>query len=1096
MLRLHSPDARSHAPRATCALLAVSGAAALAYEVVWFKLLALHAGADTGTLAALLAGFLGGLGLGGWAIRRPAERARRPLLLLAGLEAAAAALGALSPWVFPAAFGLLDQIGGPLSPDQAEGPLARFLAAFLVAIPACIMGALLPVAVRAAVRDPSEAGRGAARIYGWNTLGGAAGAAAAGFLLLPGFGLSGTLFLAAGVQAGVALAAVALSRRLAPRRDEAEPGIRPPAPPPASADLLGACALAGSAALVSEVAWTQIFAASFGSTAYALAAVLAVYLAGIGIGSFLPATSLDRVARPAVLLGLLQIGAATAILLLIPVLGRLPLWVGSLSSRGSDSPFVLYACEGLLAGVALLPLTALLGASFPVACRALGALGAGEHVAVPVGSAAAANMAGALAGILAGRTGVEAFGLRRALMLAALLHATAAALALARRASRLPRPLAAGSCAALALAAVLAQARWDPNLLSSGAYLRGPLFAAGAALGGTPLERQAEALGRLRFYRESSEGVVSVREGWDGTLSLAVNGRTEASSGADLASQLWIGHLPALLRPQARSAVLVGLASGFTLAALARHALERIDCVELSAAVAAAAAQFDSLTGAPLREPRVRLHLADARRWLARHPGPYDLIVSQPSNFWVAGVSGLFTREFFERARARLAPGGVMAVWVQAYAIDPEDFRAVLATFRDVFPGATLWEEALAGGDYFLIGSAQEQPFEWGQVADSLVRAGVREHMRLLGVRELGDLLAHQVAGARGLERLSRQAARVTDDNLRLEFTAPLHLRRPSVPEVVQLLEQAGPRGLDLSSISEAARRRALERLARRDRQRERDRQVLALLAAEAEDLSAEPRLFMAATLLASGWRRAAARELESLLSDQPQRGLAWLLLGAARLGDPEAGGRPAAVALERAVALRPADATAWNLLGRARALGGERAAARAAFDRALALRPDFAAALNNRAALALEEDRASEALVDLERALALDRTSVPLRVNLGLALRRLGRAADSRRVYEEGLALEPDHPDLHFNLATLELAEKRPARALEHYRRAAALGGSDAQTERGQGLALLALGRRSEALPHLEESLRLDPAQADLARLLRSLKGGRETRR
>ncbi len=1061
--------------------------AALINEVVWFKLLSLHAGARTSTLAALLVGFLGGLGLGGRLFAGAIERTARPLRILAWVELGAAALGASSMWTFPAAIRLLDALAGALPADVPEGPAAPLAAAALVLIPASLMGASLPAAVRACSTGAATAGSASSWLYGANTLGGAAGSLAAGFVLLPALGISRTLWAASAVQIVAAGGALALDQKIV-RRIPAASGSAPAAAARLPA-LLASCVLAGGAALVAEIAWTQVFQAAFGSSTYSLAAVLTVYLAGLGLGGLLPSSRLDRVPQPALLFALLQVGAAIALLLIFPLLGRLPLWVAPLSARLAGHPLLLYASEGLLAGLVLLPLTTLLGASFPVACRALVR---NERIAPAVGSAALANAAGSIAGIVLGGVWLETHGLRSTLYLAAALHAAAGLLIVGRRLTLVPAPLTAAAAGVLALALLLSRARWDPHLLSSGAYLHGPLFTAGAVLGSAPLSDPQAALGRLRFYRESREGVVSVREGWNGALSLAVNGRTEASSGVDLASQLWIGHLPALLRPQARSALVVGLASGFTVGALARHPLQRIDCVELSSAVAEAASEFDSLTGAPLRDPRVRLHIADARRWLARHSGSYDLIVSQPSNFWVAGVSALFTREFFELARQRLAPGGLVAVWLQAYSLDPEDFRSALATFVDVFPSATLWEEALAGGDYFILGSPSDIPLDWPQVARTLALPGVRDVLRPLGVRSLGELLAHRVTGRQGLERLARSAPRITDDNLRLEFRAPLHLRRASVPEVVRLLTAAGGRraDLDLSALGGALQRETLATLSELERRRERDSQVLELLAAEGESLSLDPRLHRSATLLAGGWARAASQELAELLSSEPRSSLGWLLLGSARLADPQEHPAAAAQALARAAELRPQDPTAWNLLGKALTLAGRPQEARSALGRALTLRADFPEALNNRAALALREGRDLDALPDLERAVALAPDSAPLRVNLGLTLRRLGRSRDSRRIYEEGLVRNPLEPDLHFNMATLDLAEERPAAALEGYRRAASLGGPDALTERGQGLALLALGRGPDARPHLEESLRLDSRQSDLKALLRSLAG------
>ncbi|MEE9231683.1 MAG: tetratricopeptide repeat protein [Acidobacteriota bacterium] len=1074
-------------PRSLLAIfLFISGAASITCEVVWFKVLGLHAGADPGTLAATLAGFLGGLGLGGALISRWADRSRFPLRLAAALEGLTALLVAASPSLFPAAIRLFDRFSGPPLLDGSEGVAIKVVSGLLVLLPAICMGGLLPVVVKASVGRPASLGNTTAILYGANTLGGGFGALASGFFFLPSLGIGMTLMTAAAMQMMVALALLFLSWR----RSEASPqtAVHPAGGSGSSLrpKILLAYAVAGSAALMAELVWTLVFQTALGSSAYALAAVLAVYLLGLAAGSLMLRARLDRVAQPVHLLGWLQVGAALALLLVIPLLGQLPLWVAPLSARWSSRPLMLLALEVGLAGLLLLPLTLLLGASFPVACRAASR---GSAIALPVGWTTLANLTGAMVGIAAGRVAVDGFGLRRTLMVAAGLHAAAGLLVLVQRGARLPRRVPAVAVVVVLAALLVGRSPWDRQLLTSGAYLHGPLFAAGAALGGGTLSQQAHALGNIVFYREASEGVVAVRQAWDGTLSLSVNGRTEASTGADRAAQLWAAHFPGLLATDARRGLVIGLASGMTLRAATRHILERIDCVEISPAVVEAAATFAPATENVLHDPRVNVVLGDARRWLALPGAPYDLIISQPSNPWVAGMSNLYTREFLQRARGRLSPTGLLALWVQAYAFDPEDFRAVLGTFLEVFPDASLWEEALAGGDYFLVGSASGQTPDWQRVAIALERPGVRKDLAPLGIDELGDLLAHWVAGPRGLAEIADASHRITDDNLRLEFTAPLNIQRRSVPEILHLLSKARAHRaeLDLSSLDSLTRRRTLDRLVVLEDRRRRDRQVLDLLLAEESVLESEPQLGLAATLLASGWNAAAAEELERLVTRRPDLGLAWLLLGATQLSEPHSAA-PAREALAQAAVLRPRDPTAWNLLGRALVMQGEHSAARRTFDRALDLRPRFPEALNNRGALALQEGRPAEALLDLERAVKLEPSSAPLRVNLGLALRRLGRRKDSERIYREGLDLDPENPDLHYNLATLALDQERPQVALEHYRLAAKMGGTDALTERGQGLALLALGRTLEAATHLQRSLILDPEQPDLTRVLRSL--------
>ena len=161
------------------------------------------------------------------------------------------------------------------------------------------------------------------------------------------------------------------------------------------------------------------------------------------------------------------------------------------------------------------------------------------------------------------------------------------------------------------------------------------------------VEEAMRRRGRLRFLEEGPEATVTVREGALGVLSLQINGKTDASSGGDLSTQILAGRLPALLHPAPLRALVIGLASGTTAGTLATEPLERLDCVEISPAVARAAPLFSAWNGGVLSDPRFHLRLGDGRAYLQGTSARYDLITSQPTNPWIAGVTNLFTQEFF-----------------------------------------------------------------------------------------------------------------------------------------------------------------------------------------------------------------------------------------------------------------------------------------------------------------------------------------------------------------------------------------------------------------------------------------------------------------
>ena len=276
---------------------------------------------------------------------------------------------------------------------------------------------------------------------------------------------------------------------------------------------------------------------------------------------------------------------------------------------------------------------------------------------------------------------------------------------------------------------------------------------------------------RLLYDEEGLTATVTVVES-GGELYLKVNGKTDASSRGDLRSQSLLSHLPLLLHPAPRRALLVGLGSGISLGALERHPVAQIECVELSPEVAHAARLFRAVNGDALADPRVQLVIGDGRNHVAYGAGNYDVIVSQPSNLWIAGMADLFTAEYFRACRARLAPGGLMCSWVQAYSMRAEDFRTIAATFASVFEHVALWE-AVPGGDYFLVGSQAPLRLSREELVARAAERGLGADLARIGVGSVEQILSAFAADNAGLARFVAGAAVNTDDSATLEFSAP-----------------------------------------------------------------------------------------------------------------------------------------------------------------------------------------------------------------------------------------------------------------------------------------------------------------------------------
>jgi spermidine synthase len=341
----------------------------------------------------------------------------------------------------------------------------------------------------------------------------------------------------------------------------------------------------------------------------------------------------------------------------------------------------------------------------------------------------------------------------------------------ARTSNRRPsaiRLLPGVALAAPALVVIVALPAWDHQLLASGAYKYAPY------LGSQNLDAVLRA-GELPYYKEGAAATVSVRR-LTGTTSLSIDGKVDASNAGDMLTQRLLGLLPVLLHGQARDIAVIGLGSGVTVgSALAAGTVQHADVIEISPEVVEASHFFDRESGAPLGRPGVRLIVGDGRSHLLLTPRRYDVIVSEPSNPWMAGVAALFTREFFEAARARLKEGGLLCQWAHTYDISAEDLRSIVHTFATVFPEGTLW--MVGGGDLLLIG-----PHD-GSVAERLagIERGARRSSVSAALADVGiadgtaafAMLSAYAGGPRELARFGNGARIQTDDRTALEYSAP-----------------------------------------------------------------------------------------------------------------------------------------------------------------------------------------------------------------------------------------------------------------------------------------------------------------------------------
>ena len=767
--------------RAVFLLFVLSGATSLVYEVLWLRRLILIFGSTQFATSTILSTFMAGLALGAFlAGRRMVGPRLRPLAVYGVLEIAIGLYALVVPYLLDALtplYRVLWEAGA--SESFVVLSLAKFAGIAAVLLPPTVlMGASLPVLARQVADDPERIGGNVGLLYAVNTCGAVLGTFVAGFVAIPSLGMARTLWLTAAVNLLLGTAALALARRLPPvsvaqRPPASAPGERA-ATPRRTRVVLWAFGLSGFGALVLEVAWTRALALVTGSSVYAFSLMLLAFLMGLASGGAAFSALLRRRPHlePGVLLAALLFAAGVLAYATAFAFNDLPglfAWIFFAWAPGPNGWFAAQLAFGLLI---MFPATFALGGIFPVVLQ-LHAQGL-DGVSRSVGTVYASNTLGTIAGAAAaGFVLIPALGAMRSVISVAALEIVLGLSILAAATSGAPgRRLLRAAAFSPALLLVLTVAPdWDVRLMNSGVYMN--LFDLDPGEGWQDFRRKVYENNDVVYAAEGITATVFVADQPRyQNRYLSVNGKIEASTSADLETQLMCAHLPLLLHDDPKDVLIVGLASGISVGAAATHPVQKIRVVEIEKAMIPAARLFGEANGNVLDDPRVSVSINDARNELEFSPATYDVVVNEPSNPWMTVASNLFTEEFFRMARTRVRPGGIFSQWIQTYYLPPEDMRSIAAAFHAAFPHVMMFE-TMNGVDLLLLGSDAPIEFDRGRIERKMAELSVRMDLARVGLRQPLDVLSLFRLGPEEVAALVSGAPRNTDDNARVEFSAP-----------------------------------------------------------------------------------------------------------------------------------------------------------------------------------------------------------------------------------------------------------------------------------------------------------------------------------
>jgi predicted membrane-bound spermidine synthase len=754
-----------------------SGATALIYEVVWSKYLSQMFGSTIYAQTVVLAVFMGGLALGNRLFGGRSDALRQPLRAYGYIEIGIGVYAFFFPVIYQLADGVFVSLGSRVL--EQRGLLLALKGALsvgLLILPTLLMGGTLPLLAAWLQKNADEAGRRSARFYSVNSLGAVFGSGIAGFFLVQALGMVAALQAAALFNLLIGAAAIALGRCDTQSTMPGEPVATTTtgeqiSASPATLRWAGALvALTGGVSMGLEVLASRSLALIFGSSLQAFAIVLMAFILGIGIGSaYIASPRLRRWPSEQLIVVVLVTAAAWIGLLVIKIEWWVEFYrVAKSGLARSTIGYTYYQALTALMSMVLLGLpAALLGSVLPLLIRVLS--GQSSTLGEKVGRLLTWNTLGAVGGVLlTGFVLMPLVGLRNSFGVLALIIAAVALATAWQRQMRRFATVGSGVIGVLAVLFVLSGEGWR-YVISSGAFRSKEIEVEPGAM-----EFRKRHI-KIEFYEDAPDATVSIERG-DGVavpddVGLRINGKPDASSRLDLSTQTLVGHLPILARPESKDVFILGLGSGITGGAVLGHPVEHLTIAENCEPVVRAAKFFEKWNSGVLTDKRTTIRIEDARTVLKLSPKLYDVIITQPSNPWMAGVGSVFSREYYELGASRLKEGGIMAQWFHLYDMHDGIVSLVLRTFGTVFPHVEVWD--CGAGDLVLLGSKQPWPATTAHYQKFFSRERPRNDLARIGLHSIDALLARQFASQRTGFAITGRGPTQSDLFPVLEYEAP-----------------------------------------------------------------------------------------------------------------------------------------------------------------------------------------------------------------------------------------------------------------------------------------------------------------------------------
>ena len=735
-------------PSLLFALFFVSGFCGLIYESIWSHYLKLFLGHAAYAQSVVLVVFIGGMAIGAWLCGRFAPRIRNPLLAYAAAEFVIGWCAIAFNRVFVGATDWAYAILLPATCSAEGWCLSSWaLAAALILPQSVLLGTTFPLMTSGILRAfPQDPGRRIGLLYFLNSFGAVFGVLASAFILIPAIGLPGASMTAGVLNVLLALCVYVIARR---------PGIPTAATPTGHSGstgigatprlLLWVALLTGLTSFVYEIVWIRMLSLVLGSSTHAFELMLASFILGLALGGAWIRGRIDGLRDPRrflaavqTLMGLLAIATIAFYDASFDAMA----WMFAALSRTAGGYVLFNVGSALIAMAIVIAPTVMAGMTLPLITFLLMRTSTGER---SIGYVYAWNTFGSIAGVLlAVHFGLPQLGLKWSLAGAAMIDVLLGVVLVWPAGAAAVRWRAAAVASLAVALAGTAMLDIDPTRTASGVFRYGVASLPPSSA--------------LLFRRDGKTASIDVVRHADGHLYIQSNGKPDASyqpvatgkPSPDESTQVLIAGIALAHRPQAQDVAIIGFGSGISTAAmLASTAVRRVDTIEIEPAMIEGARQFSPANEAAFSDPRSRIVQEDAKSYFARSGQRYDIVVSEPSNPWVSGVSSLFTQEFYARLRQSIKPDGLLVQWIHAYEFSTPLLASILGALGTEFGDYVIYQ---SGNDLLVvaaIGDRLEAPSDRVFLMPEMSRLLAR-----YALRGIDDLDMRRLAGRATLERL------------------------------------------------------------------------------------------------------------------------------------------------------------------------------------------------------------------------------------------------------------------------------------------------------------------------------------------------------